>query len=524
MSNFKDFNLDEKLLKALGELGYEEPTPVQMQAIPKALEGSDIICSAQTGTGKTAAFMLPSLQRMLSNPRGKANKPRILVLAPTRELAMQICSVSEKYAKHLFPCKTLCIYGGAPYPLQNRMLSRPYEILVATPGRLLDHMEQGRIDLSDVECLILDEADRMLDMGFIDDVERIAKAASREDRQTLLFSATIDNKIQRLSKNLQKNPEQIFLESSKRENVNIEQKLYYVDNFGHKMRLLDHILENTEIEQAIIFISTRNHAETLAEELQEKGYNAGALHGDMRQGQRTRIIGKLRNGSINFLVATDVAARGIDILTISHVINIDLPFQPEDYIHRIGRTGRAGGTGVAITFATYKEERSVFKINELMGTPMTSLTIEGLEPSAKGKHSAPSKRGSFRDRRGPPNRHRGNGEFREKVAKVDDFDAGSVSRKSASPSGHREFSKYPNPRQKRGFGSDWSPASPSKFSSSKYKPKNREEGASEDKKFEKKPKKFKTDSAASFSKEKPFGKKKPFGGFNKKKFASRRPS
>lgn len=519
MSNFNDFNLDEKLLKALKEQGYEEPTPVQQQAIPKALEGLDIICSAQTGTGKTAAFMLPSLQRMISTPRGKANRPRILVLAPTRELAMQISSVTEKYAKHLFPCKTLCIYGGAPYPLQNRMLSRPYEILVATPGRLLDHMEQGRIDLSDVECLILDEADRMLDMGFIDDVERIAKAASRPDRQTLLFSATIDNKIQRLSRNLQKDPEQILLETARKENVNIEQQLYFVDNFGHKMRLLDHILENTEIEQAIIFISTRNHAETLAEELQEKGYNAGALHGDMRQGQRTRIIGKLRNGSINFLVATDVAARGIDILTISHVINIDLPFQPEDYIHRIGRTGRAGGTGVAITFATYKEEKSIFKINEMMGSPMASLTIEGLEPSAKGKQSDPSKKGPRGQRRGPGqgagNRFRGNSQKREFGRKPkQDFEPGA-----------REDSKFPvKPRGPKPDSFKRREEGEFKFSFSKNKPKNREEGTREDKKFENKPKKFKTGSAGAFSKEKPYGKKKSIGGFNKKKFASRRPS
>jgi len=513
LSNFNDFNLDEKLLKALKELGYEEPTPVQQQAIPKALEGSDIICSAQTGTGKTAAFMLPSLQRMISTPRGKANRPRILVLAPTRELAMQISSVTEKYTKHLFPCKTLCIYGGAPYPLQNRMLSRPYEILVATPGRLLDHMQEGRIDLSDVECLILDEADRMLDMGFIDDVERIAKAASRPDRQTLLFSATIDNKIQRLSKNLQKDPEQILLESSRKENVNIEQKLYFVDNFGHKMRLLDHILENTEIEQAIIFISTRNHAETLAEELQEKGYNAGALHGDMRQGQRTRIIGKLRNGSINFLVATDVAARGIDILTISHVINIDLPFQPEDYIHRIGRTGRAGGTGVAITFATYKEEKSIFKINEMMGSPMASLTIEGLEPSAKGKQSDPSKKGARGQRRGPRqgagNRFRSgpkNREFGKKPKQ--DFEPGA-----------REDSKFAGkPRGPKTDSFKRREEGEFKFSFSKNKPKNREQDSSDGKKFGKKPMKQKTDSGF-FGNEKPYGKKKPFGGFKKKKFA-----
>ncbi|MBS0629543.1 MAG: DEAD/DEAH box helicase [Verrucomicrobia bacterium] len=391
VQNFSDFNLDPKLLKALKELGYEEPTPVQAQAIPKVLEGADLICSAQTGTGKTAAFMLPALQTLLTTPRSKS--ARVLILAPTRELAMQITAVTEKYSKYL-QLKTVCIYGGVPYPIQTRALSKPHDILVATPGRLLDHMQQGRIDLSNLKFFVLDEADRMLDMGFIEDVEKIAEEAP-EDRQTLLFSATLETKILRLSKKLQRNPEEILLEPAKRENVNIEQRLYYVDGMGHKMRLLDHILANTDYKQAIIFIATRNAAETLADELQEKGYVTDALHGNMSQRQRTRTIGRLRRGDINILVATDVAARGIDVRTLTHVINIDLPFQAEDYIHRIGRTGRAGEKGVAITFATYKEEQLVNKINQMMGAPMATLTIEGLEPSAKTKGAGPKQNQKF---------------------------------------------------------------------------------------------------------------------------------
>ncbi len=394
MSNFTQFNLDQKILKALQELGYEEPTPVQALAIPKVLAGADLICSAQTGTGKTAAFMLPALQTLLNTPKSKS--ARVLILAPTRELALQITAVAEKYSKYL-QMKTVCIYGGVPYPVQTKALSKPHDILVATPGRLLDHMQQGRIDLSSLKFLVLDEADRMLDMGFIEDVEKIA-AESPEDRQTLLFSATLETKILRLSKKLQRNPEEVLLEPSQRENVNIEQRLFYVDGMGHKMRLLDHILANTEIEQAIIFIATRNAADTLAEELHDKGYVTEALHGNMSQRQRTRTIGRLRRGDINILVATDVAARGIDVRTLSHVINIDLPFQAEDYIHRIGRTGRAGGKGVAITFATYKEEHAISKINQTMGSPMTVHTIEGFEPSAKSK-GAYSQRGPREPRR-----------------------------------------------------------------------------------------------------------------------------
>lgn len=468
MSNFNDFNLDERLLKALAGLGYEKPTPIQERAIPKVLGGADLIASAQTGTGKTAAFMVPALNKLISSPKPKSNRPRILVLAPTRELAMQISTVTEKYTKLLSQVKTVCIYGGVGYAGQLKAMSRPYEILIATPGRLMDHMQQGKVDLSGIEFLILDEADRMLDMGFIEAVERIAEATP-ENRQTLLFSATLDTSILRLSKKLQNNPEEILVEQTQEDTSNIEQRLYYVDGMSHKMRLLDRLLEDGEIKQSIIFISTRNAADSLAERLHEMGHVTEALHGNMSQRQRSKAIAKLRHGEINILVATDVAARGIDILTISHVINIDLPFQAEDYIHRIGRTGRAGGKGVAITFATYREEPAISKINRLIANPMVPHTIEGFEPSAKGKggSSAPQSRGRFGqrgDRRGNDS-PRPRREFNsDRPSFNNQSERRSFKKDSAEP---REFNREPGKPKEFGFSSD----KPRSFKSEPWKKK-----------------------------------------------------
>ena len=386
MPDFNEFSLDRNLLKTLEEIGYEKPTPIQELAIPQVLKGLDIIASAQTGTGKTGAFLLPALQLLSKSPRQRG--PRLLVLAPTRELAMQIASEAEKFSRHLPQMKTVCVYGGVPYPPQKRALSRPYDILVATPGRLLDHMERGFIDLSKVQMLVLDEADRMLDMGFIEPVEYIAEATPK-NRQTLLFSATIDRKIQGISEKLQKNPFEIRVEADDLSKNNIEQHLYYADNLSHKIRLLDRLLENKEIEQAIVFISTKRQADEMAQSLRDKKHLAEALHGDMNQRQRSRTIEKLRRGQIHFLIATDVAARGIDIPALTHVINVDLPFKPEDYIHRIGRTGRAGAKGNAITFATYQEGYMVSKINKLLAKPIDLKTIEGLEPQSRPNAKGP---------------------------------------------------------------------------------------------------------------------------------------
>lgn len=407
MSSFTQFNLHESIQKAIDEAGYTTPTSIQELVIPKVFEGVDIIGLANTGTGKTAAFMLPILNLLMQPNYRSRGGPQVLVLVPTRELAMQVAEEAKKFSKHLLKTKTVCIYGGVPYPVQKKALSGMYEVLVATPGRLLDHVEQGRIDLSKIKLLVLDEADRMLDMGFVNDVEHIASLTPKS-RQTLMFSATLDKKITPFSQKLQKDPYHAVAETRSTQG-NIEQLLYYVDNIDHKLRLLDHLLENNAIHQAIIFTSTKHQADVLANYLDEKGYRSDALHGDMNQRQRTRTVTKLRSGAIQFVVATDVAARGIDIPALSHVINFDIPFQAEDFVHRVGRTGRAGADGIAITFATYKEEFRIDKINQLLGKTLTVNVIEGMEPKQQSR-SRP--RSGGRDdsrgrnfRRGGPNRH-----------------------------------------------------------------------------------------------------------------------
>lgn len=400
LNNFEQLGLEKNILRLLEEIGYQTPTPIQEKTIPKVLKGLDIIASAQTGSGKTAAFMLPGLH-LLGQPGYRSkNGAQILVLVPTRELAMQVAEEAKKYSKYLSKTKTVCIYGGVPYPIQRRSLSTKYEILVATPGRLIDHVERGRIDLSSVKLLVLDEADRMLDMGFIGDVEKIA-SFTPADRQTIMFSATIDGKILPYSKKLQNNPHTIALEHTHDAQATIEKHLYYVDGLNHKIEVLQHLLTTSDIQQALIFTSTIQQTEELAYLLHEKGFLSDCLHGDMNQRQRTRVIDKLRKQEIRFVVATDVAARGIDISTISHVINFDLPFQSEDFIHRIGRTGRAGAKGTAITFSTYKEAQKLERINKLFKTPFTLQTIVGLEPKVPvaGDKTKKRRRGPFSKRR-----------------------------------------------------------------------------------------------------------------------------
>ncbi len=395
MTAFKDFNFDPRIDQALEELGFKEPTAIQTQAIPQVMNERDIIASAQTGTGKTAAFLLPLLHMIANSPREKGIKPVALVLVPTRELAMQVAEEAKKFSKFL-KAKTVCIYGGVPYPLQKRFLSSPYDILVATPGRLIDQLQQRKVDLSAIKMLILDEADRMLDMGFIDAVFKIASACPAK-RQTLLFSATIDKKILPISQKLQKNPFEIRIEPHKTSNENIDQELYYVDDMNHKMQILEHLLRKDEVTQSIVFTSTKIQAEELSRQLYDMGYQSGSLHGDMNQNQRTRVIGRLKKGDIDVLVATDVAARGIDIATLSHVFNFDLPFHAEDFIHRIGRTGRAGAKGTAISFAAQRDAIALSRIHKLLGRPLVAKTIEGLEPKKREKKAGPR---PF-DRRGP---------------------------------------------------------------------------------------------------------------------------
>ena len=396
---FADLNLDKNILSAVRSEGYESPTPIQAQAIPFALDGRDIMASAQTGSGKTAAFLLPTLQKLTKRSEKPGKGPRALVLTPTRELAAQVEKNALAYAKNMRWFRTVSIVGGASFGYQTRALSKPVDLIVATPGRLMDLMQSGKVDFERLEVLILDEADRMLDMGFIDDIETIVEATP-SDRQTLLFSATWDGAVGKLARKLTKDPETIEVERVD-DQGKIEEQLLYCDDMRHKNRLLDHILRDANIDQCVIFTSTKAMTEVIADDLYEKGFAANCLHGDMPQGWRNRTLMDLRKGRCKILVATDVAARGIDVPTITHVINYDLPKQAEDYVHRIGRTGRAGRTGIAITFAEVNEYVKVHKIEKYIGRKLPELTIEGLEPTRKRKSAGgkPKGKGGWGDRK-----------------------------------------------------------------------------------------------------------------------------
>jgi superfamily II DNA/RNA helicase len=383
---FEDLRLNTPLLQAVAECGYGEPTPIQAQAIPAILDGRDVIASAQTGTGKTAAFILPALHRLaqqgprpLAKRRG-AGVPRVLVLAPTRELAQQVATQSSRYGQNL-RLRTVCLFGGAPYPPQYREIERGVDVLVATPGRLIDHIERGRIDLARLSLLVLDESDRMLDMGFQEDVERVC-AWTPASRQTVLFSATFDGAAGRLAALLTRDALRIDVRAQRAAPIAIEQRVHFADDRAHKHRILDRVLANVGNGQSIVFIATRRDAETLAGRLQDEGHPAAALHGDMNQRERDRTLTRLRRGGLRTLVATDVAARGLDVPGVTHVINFDLPRQVESYVHRIGRTGRAGASGVAVSLANPTERGTLRQIERYTGTAIPAHVIPGLEPRA----------------------------------------------------------------------------------------------------------------------------------------------
>ncbi len=402
MSTFEQLNLNAHVLKAITTCGYTTPTTIQSRSIPYIISGKDIVASAQTGTGKTAAFVLPALDRLASSP--SKGKPRILILTPTRELATQINDAVARYGKYLQP-NIVSLLGGMPYHKQLKALSRQVDIIVATPGRLLDHIERGRVDLSCIEMLILDEADRMLDMGFIDEVSAIANKTPKT-RQTLLFSATVDGKLSQVVRNLLIDPVRIDLANEKLTPTKIKQELYYADNPQHKMRLLMHMLANENIFKAIIFSATKINADRLAKELCDNDYPALPLHGDLKQNMRNKTVEQLRRGKVQFVVATDVASRGIDISDITHVINFDLPRFSEDYVHRIGRTGRAGKEGIAISLALSSDARHLSNIERYIGQKLSASTIPGLEPTKRAKgfsdNGGSSKKRSFKS--GAPER------------------------------------------------------------------------------------------------------------------------
>lgn len=439
---FAELNLHEYLLKALTQCGYEKPTPIQAQAIPLVMAGKDIIASAQTGTGKTAAFLLPALHNILTKG-AKHKQPKILVLTPTRELAQQIEKAAQDYSRCI-RLSAVSLVGGMPYPQQIRALNRPLDLVIATPGRLMDHLERNRIDLTSIDVLVLDEADRMLDMGFIDDVQHIASLCNR-NRQTLLFSATIDNKMEKFANTLLKEPARIKVEVERTNNRQIEQSIYMTDGIQHKSAILSHILQQEPIFKGIIFTATKSAADELADTLYDQGIKAAAMHGDMKQSRRIKTLEQLRNGRLQLIVATDVAARGIDINNISHVINFDLPKFAEDYVHRIGRTGRAGQSGKAITFVAFNERSHLQKIEKYIGQSILPSVVEGLEPKTKVSADKPkARRGSGK----PQSGRRGSAR--------NDAGRGYAGRKSVSEaSNNRNAGGYAKSKREAGEGKNY---------------------------------------------------------------------
>jgi superfamily II DNA/RNA helicase len=402
--SFADLKLDPILMKGISNCAYTEPTGIQQRAIPVALQGRDIIATSQTGSGKTAAFVIPILQRLLTKKAGKANrdgmrKPIALILSPTRELAQQTTAVIDSFTKTIMKVNVCSILGGMSYHVQMRQLRGPVDIIVATPGRLIDYMERGQMNLSEVEVLVLDEADRMLDMGFIDDVEYIAKATP-STRQTLLFTATLGDRLARLARNILNEPERIEVLGQKVTLENIAQHVHISDNAEHKNKLLKHILAMPDFNKAIIFSATKRNADSLARQLIDDGFKASALHGDMNQSKRNRTLSQLRDGRITVVVATDVAARGIDIHDVSHVVNYDMPKFAEDYVHRIGRTGRAGRAGIAVSFVTSNDFAHLKSIERFTGQTISQQTINGLEPKKPFHNSSAKPNGKNSSRRG----------------------------------------------------------------------------------------------------------------------------
>ncbi len=372
MNTFASLGLRAEILRALNDLGYETPTPIQSAVIPLLLSGHDVIGQAQTGTGKTAAFILPILQHL--NP--EAGRPQALVLAPTRELALQVARAAQGYGAHM-GVRVLSVYGGQPYGPQIRQLKQGVHLLVGTPGRMLDLLRKNLLDLSELRTLVLDEADEMLSMGFIEDIEAILAAAPAE-RQSALFSATMPPPIRRLADRYLRQPQVVAIEHKQRTVEAIEQRVYFVHN-EDKLAALLRLLETEETDSALIFARTRADTGTLANALTSRGIPAEALNGDLSQDARERVLRRFKGRKISVLVATDVAARGLDIDHISHVINYDLPDNPEVYVHRIGRTGRAGRSGVAITLAAPRERGRVRRIEGYTRQRMTHTPLPTIE-------------------------------------------------------------------------------------------------------------------------------------------------
>jgi ATP-dependent RNA helicase RhlE len=377
--SFESLGLRAELLRAVSEKGYSAPTPIQKQAIPPILEGRDIMGGAQTGTGKTAGFTLPLLQRLMSSSKAeKGRRPvRALVLTPTRELAAQVAESVLTYGKHL-PLRSTVVYGGVSINPQKQKLIKGVDILVATPGRLLDHVGQRSVDLSKVDILVLDEADRMLDMGFIRDIRKVL-ALLPKHKQTLLFSATFSNEIKKLSNELLNSPALIEVAQRNTTAERITQVVHPVDK-SRKRELLSYLIGSNNWKQVLVFTRTKHGANRLSEQLNKDGIMAAAIHGNKSQGARTRALAEFKTGKLRVLVATDIAARGLDINQLPHVVNFELPNIAEDYIHRIGRTGRAGNEGEAMSLVCVDEANLLKDIERLIKSDITKVVIDSYEP------------------------------------------------------------------------------------------------------------------------------------------------
>ncbi|ENV07336.1 hypothetical protein F967_00132 [Acinetobacter sp. CIP 102637] len=467
---FAEFSLHETLQQALEGLGFTTPTPVQEQAIPAALAGKDLLVSSQTGSGKTAAFLLPTLNALAGEEafvsfkdRMKAvTQPTILVISPTRELAQQVSQDAIAFVRHMKGVRIAAIMGGMPFGKQIQQL-KGAQVVVATPGRLLDLVNRRQIKLDKVESLIVDEADRMLDLGFSEDLEAIGELAANR-KQTLMFSATFADRIIRLAERMMNDPQRIAIETGHSTNTDVTQTLHWTDGFEHKKKLLTHWLSDESVDQAVVFASTQEDTDMLAEELAEAGHSVVALHGAMPQTVRNRRLRSIREGRAKILVATDVAARGLDVPTISHVINFGLPMKNEDYVHRIGRTGRAGRTGQAVTLATYRERGKIRALEDYLDARLNVSEIEGLEPSppparsgrdggGRGRGGNGGGRGGF----GGGRRFEGEGNFKRREGSddrprrsFDDKPRGERPAFGAEERPRREFNSD-RPRREGGF-------------------------------------------------------------------------
>jgi len=431
--SFSNLGLSDEIVRAVTDQGYCTPTPIQMQAIPAVLKGGDLLAGAQTGTGKTAGFTLPILQRLTVRPAaaGRQRPVRALILAPTRELAAQVEESVRVYGKYL-KISSAVIFGGVGINPQIDLLRRGVDILVATPGRLLDHMQQGTVDLSRVEILVLDEADRMLDMGFIRDIRRVL-AALPKTRQNLLFSATFSDEIKELADGLLNAPAMIEVARRNSTVDVIEQKIHPVDR-NRKHQLLAHLVKSRQWKQVLVFTRTKHGANKLVEQLGKEDIGALAIHGNKSQSARTRALGEFKDGTLQVLVATDIAARGIDIDQLPHVVNYDLPNVPEDYVHRIGRTGRAGATGEAVSLVCVDEHEMLKGIEKLIKRQIPREVIAGFEPDPNARPQPIQLRSGDVPGRGRSGRGNGsNGQRKPSSAKP----ASNPNRKAGEPGANR---------------------------------------------------------------------------------------